>query len=481
MNEQDNDQKLALLRGRYEADRSDTKAATELAQFCADLGWHNEAIELYRELIERLPDDFALQLDYGNLCFRRENHDEAVKVFRRLTELRPDRVEGWNNLGIVYLACKDETRAREAFERILDIEPDNAGALLNIGNCHFDRNDFAEAEKAFAKAVAVAPDFADGWFNLGNAQRELGQHDTAIKSYKRALRYRPDFPSALKNLGYACELKGDAHQAEEYYRKALESNRADASLYRNLAVLCTRQDRTDEAREYFLQAVKLAPRDISGWLGLRHLSLVKGDLNSYVRATAAVISKLSGDDIAFTCATLREVGHHEEVDRVLSEADAVDKHSDALDAERLLAYFRRQGRTGKVAALEKKLLSLSKPGDSVLAALARYAFENRQIERAGELTARIKVRSVAAEQLSWDIALAQGQTAMVVGAIKDFLVDNEEFGDGWLLLGSLLAREGDLGGAREALLKALEMGFSNAESIDREPAFRELYESLHAR
>jgi len=72
MNEKDNAEKLEALRAACVKNPDDREAAVQLAQFYVDLGWLNEAMDLYRELLKTIKDDYTLLLDYGNLCFRKK-------------------------------------------------------------------------------------------------------------------------------------------------------------------------------------------------------------------------------------------------------------------------------------------------------------------------------------------------------------------------------------------------------------------------
>ena len=478
MNERENGDKLDELRRLHEADPSDTAVATRLAQLYVDMGWYNEAADLYAALIERCPDDFGLLLDYGNLCYQRKDYAAATTCFTRLTVVRPSRVEGWNNLGILALALHDEKRARECFEHVLLLEPDNAGALLNLGCCLFDDGDRERAAELFEKVVVLAPDNADGWFNLGNVRRERGEYAQAIEAYGRSLRYRPGFSSAHKNIGCTRELMGELETAECCYREALELNRTDAQLHRNLGMLCLRQGRVDEARECLRGAVRLAPRDMDGWMGLRECALLKGDLTTYVKATLAVISRLSPDDCAAACATVRGFGQHEGAEAILDAADSAQKRSDSLDAQRILSSFRRQGRSSSVVALEKRLLSSSGLSDGARGALARYLFESGQAERALRICHPVPPGEVHMLFLSWEIALALGRGTQVQQQVQEYLRTNQDDGDSWLLLAGLLCDAGEREKAREALLRALECGITTHDPLAARPQLRQLYDSL---
>jgi tetratricopeptide (TPR) repeat protein len=325
---------LEDLRASWAADRSDPRAASRLAEHYGDLGWFNEAEEVYRDALALSGDDYFLLLSYGNACYRRAAWTQALEVFLKLTRLMPGRVEGWNNAGMAFVKIGNFGDAAGLFRTMLAIEPDNPGALLNLGNCHAARGELAEAAKLFKRAIAVSPDCADAWYNLGNTHLSQKEYPEARASFERALRYRPEFPSALKNLGVAFEFLNENDRAFACFRKAAELGRTDSGAYVNLARACCSRDEIGEAKGYFLKAVRLEPRSVDAWLGLSTIALMKGDVAACLRCMLAIIPNLSAGRAVRCARILLELGRPREALQVLDAAKKQSLCSDELDALR---------------------------------------------------------------------------------------------------------------------------------------------------
>ncbi len=473
----DNRQRLEALRAAYEKDRTDKRAGSDLAQFYVDMGWYNQAEDLYAELLERHGRDFSLQLDYGNFLVGRGELDKARGVLERLTTIRPERVEAWNNLGIVCLRLEDHEAAGKAFRKVLEIEPDNAGALLNLGNYHEAKGSIDRALVMFEKAAEARPDFADAWFNLGNARLTMGEYRKAADAFRRALRYHPEFASAHKNLGYCFQCEGDLDEAERNYRKALELNKADSGIHVNLGNLYAARDRYDVAKAHYLRAVRLSPLSGTAWMGLRKLALLKGDVDTYTRATLVMLARLDEKEIASTIGTLRELGLHEKVDEVLGAAERLGRKGDLLDAERMLA-GRRSGRDAESKALQKRLAGLTDPPDAVRKCLARVMIDSGEPDKALAELECLKEEDEAAGRMRWEALVAAGKTDEAEQAIRSYLDVHEDCCDCWYFLARIAVSKGDEQGAREALASALEDGFTDHEAIVGDDNLRRIYESL---
>jgi tetratricopeptide (TPR) repeat protein len=472
------DEKLGFLRSAFADNPGDLDAGSRLAQRYADLGWYNEAIEVYRGLIRLHENNFSLFLDYGNTCSKKQDHEEAQRVFKKLTVISPARIEGWNNLGIIQLASNDNNAAIQSFKKVLELEPDNAGALLNLGNCLDREGKAQEASALFLKAATVRPDYADAWFNLGNAYLSAGEAKKAVDAYKRALRLQREFPSALKNLGFAYEQSGEFDDALDCYTKALQLNKADSGLYVNLGNVATKKKEYDQAKQWYTRAVTLSPREMSGWMGLRHLALVKGDIEGYVKSTLAVLPRLDAAAISESAMVLRELSHFAEADDLIGRAEGLGISGDEFDAERMLASQRKSSGAGIAAALYKRLRAAGKPSDHVLACLALHAHQGGRLEDAIGFARRCTGRDAVLETMLWEGLIAAEQIDEAENAIQEYLRRHVDCPSAWFLLAKIRAGQQQTAEARQYLARALESGFSDMEKIAKEPELQEIMLSL---
>jgi tetratricopeptide (TPR) repeat protein len=309
----------------------------------------------------------------------------------------------------------------------------------------------------------------------------LHDYKKAIDAFEKAIRYQREFPSALKNMGFAYEQMGDMDNALTRYLQALELSKGDAGLYVNIANAYVAWKNYDEAKTYYLQSVKLSPKEIAGWMGLRHIALLKGDIDSYAKSTMAVVSRLSPETVAESLMVLREVNHWSEADELLCKADSMDATSDELDAERLLAYQRTDSYPGKIIALVKRLKSLPSPSDHTLSCLARYAFDIKDFAAAQGYLEKVKTPSIRTMRLLWQTSIAQKEWDKTQKLILPYLEDNDNRSDALFFLAKIKAANHDLNAAREFLIKALEAGFSELELLEGDPGLKKVFEELRAK
>jgi tetratricopeptide (TPR) repeat protein len=474
-------EELTALQQAYARHPDDQAAALHLAQQYSDLGWYNEALEIYRAAVDRAPDDTTLLLEYGNTAYKKGDVKTAIMLFERLAEYRPDRMEGWNNLGIARSDSGDTEGAFFAFSRVLELEPENPGALLNMGNYLFEKKDFEAAREHFKKACSTRVDFPDAWYNLGNVYIELEQYTEARIAFEKALRYRREFPSALKNLGWVNEQEGRFVEAEHCYAEALLLNKADAHLHVNIGNVNLRLKKYDDAKKSFLKAVRLAPNDLHGWMGLRGYALAKGDVGTFLRATMAVLGRLSDEVLSQSIEILYELNQIDKADALLLQAARLGRSSDLLDCMRLLLYQRTGDHRELVPPLLTRLSSIADPSEALLKGLARYHLLNGDYDNAVAVIGRIHHPDVAAKGILWRAMIGQGRASQVKSFIREYMAENPQNYDAYFLLATIEVQRGNLKRAEILLVHALECGFSNMEEIHANEKLHELFETMTGR
>ena len=471
---------LSALRKAHAAEPDDPQATCRLAEHYADRGWLHEALEMYREALTKNADDFFLLLSCGNACCRRQDYAVARDVFTRCTVLRPDRVEGWNNAGIVHMTMGTREGARESFTRALELEPDNAGTLLNLGNCFADLGEPDKAKSIFERALKFRPDFADAWFNLGNLQYAAGRYGEARTCFERAIRYKREFPSAQKNLGVVFERLGEWTKAADCDRAAAELDKTDAGSRINLANVFIAEEKFEAAANSFKEAVRLAPRNVRGWLGLRYIALLKGDMPT-LRACNARNPAAAGRR---NCGAERRGPPCARPQRRCPPNNRCGyrcgKKGDDLDAQRILVYQVTGGNEERTARIYSRLSSLAATSASIRKSLAFYDLRRENVHAA---ISRIEENGMVDREMQYLLVralLAAGDGAGARGRLAEYRASRPLDGELSLLAARVAAEDNDTSRAKALLLQAVVQGTDSTDLLDAEPGLRRVLDGIAA-
>jgi arylsulfatase A-like enzyme/tetratricopeptide (TPR) repeat protein len=226
-----------------------------------DEGHAREAIERYREVLERRPDMMAaarhLAFDYwrtgdaqsaidtlraaltagptpaaqvqlGTYLAETGHAAEALTLLGHAAAADPN-LDALNALGIAYARDGKTAEALATFDRSLRIDPDNAMTHENIGAIHLDASRLAEARREFERALRANPSSAQAYAGMAMVAIRTGDREAAIAQWKRAVGLDPTNYDALYDLGIQLLKGGQRAEARPYLEQFVRT--APASLY----------------------------------------------------------------------------------------------------------------------------------------------------------------------------------------------------------------------------------------------------------
>ncbi|MFJ3058816.1 tetratricopeptide repeat protein [Herbaspirillum sp. NPDC087042] len=269
------------------------------------------AEELYKKVLQKIPEHFEANYLYGMLKLHQEDWSAAETQLARAISLNPAHLDTYfDHAGaLVHLGRDEEAvarydhiiaanpgftdaflqrgaalrrlgRAREAgadFQRALELDPDNADAWFQRGNALHDVFAYRDAQDCYRRAIALRPDFIEALFNLGNTCKDSYMLPQALEAYDRALALQPDFFQALANRGYVLFQLRRPYEALEAYDSALALDDSSSDLWFNRGSTLEELRRFDEATESYRRARELKPDAASAEWNQALMSLRQGD------------------------------------------------------------------------------------------------------------------------------------------------------------------------------------------------------------
>ncbi len=196
--------------------------AIELAVTIQRRGRLDAAEEIYRRVLEAVPDNVDALHFLGICRHHRGQHEEGLALVRRALELAPDNVDMRNNLGNMFSSRGHLEEAEAAFRQVIARAPEHVNALANLGSVLRRRRDLVGAETALRRAIALAPGHGEAYHNLGNVLRDLDRDDEALLVSSKALELFPYDGEAYRAMGAVLYAKGRVPEALAVYRRWLE-------------------------------------------------------------------------------------------------------------------------------------------------------------------------------------------------------------------------------------------------------------------
>ena len=116
----------------------------------------SEAQELYRDILQVLPDHPVVNNSLGIALKGQGKSSEAEVVFRRLASVAPDYAPAHSNLGNILFEQGKHNEAEASYRRALTVNPDMVDALKNLGLVIVDSGRFAESFPWFRRHAELA-------------------------------------------------------------------------------------------------------------------------------------------------------------------------------------------------------------------------------------------------------------------------------------------------------------------------------------
>jgi tetratricopeptide (TPR) repeat protein len=186
-------------------------------------GQAEEAVRMYRELIEAEPASPKLWNELGTALHQQGELDEAADAYHRAIDLDATYALAWNNLGVAR-HHRGETGVVDAMERALGEGRAAADVWRNLAWHRHRRHASVEAEHAYRQALSLDGNLASAWTGLGMLFLETGRAADARSALARAVDADPDLPEARYHYGFALSAAGDYQGALRETNQAMALN-----------------------------------------------------------------------------------------------------------------------------------------------------------------------------------------------------------------------------------------------------------------
>jgi len=156
-----------------------------------DAGKHDEAEKLWREYLEKVPDDPDVLFNAGVCVMRRaqspaERH-EAAEFFHRVVQCADASMErkadAMNNLGLLMEKVGETEKAFTAYGFALKMFPEHKAALVNHADCLRFFGDYRAADDEYRHVINLDPESAEAHFCSGMVALLLGDYERGWKEY----------------------------------------------------------------------------------------------------------------------------------------------------------------------------------------------------------------------------------------------------------------------------------------------------------
>jgi tetratricopeptide (TPR) repeat protein len=152
-----------------------------------------------------------------------KHYDQALLLFRQIVENDPKDFGVWAELGRVYFIQKDFAEAEKAYLEALKLHPDYLVVLISLGRLRMAQTNFDGALQPLTRAVELQPNSAQANYFLGESYLQLKKGSKGVPYLYAALKTDPvgmaDAHLLLGALYHGAGLKAKAATEYEEFLK----------------------------------------------------------------------------------------------------------------------------------------------------------------------------------------------------------------------------------------------------------------------
>src|SRR5215472_11820174 len=155
------------------AQSDDLAAKSQQAKEFMGEGKFAEAIPLYRELNQAVPNNAGLLLNLGMALHMAGDEGKAIPPLEAAVKLDPKLPPAWLFLGAARLQLGETLPAIHALKTLLRLEPGHQDARLMLAGALLSLNRDIEAAEEYRKLADLDPGSSAAWYGLGLSYEAL--------------------------------------------------------------------------------------------------------------------------------------------------------------------------------------------------------------------------------------------------------------------------------------------------------------------
>jgi len=278
---------LDLARAQHPADSNPSRNGSQQASpqdlydragKALDAGDAPQAIKLYEELLQEIPDSLEARTNLGAALAQVGRYDEALLQYRKALSHDPQNETVLLNYALAFYKQANYSEARGLLDTLHKLHPTNQQAFFLLADCDLRLGKFQDAIALVQPAYDARPDDPALDYILGTALIQVGQTDKGAAVIDRLMRNGNSAVAGVL-LGAAQFAAGEFKLATATLEKALAANPEIPGAWTLYGRALQTGGENDKAKEAFQHGLKADPNDFDACLHLGAILRVQSDLH----------------------------------------------------------------------------------------------------------------------------------------------------------------------------------------------------------
>lgn len=382
-----------------------------------------DAIEYFTWEVQKDKDATDAYYNLGEIYIGAGRYDEAIEIYRRVLEI--DYLDEKANLGIVMseIQLKKVDNALLELDRIIENDEDFTEAYLYRAVIYNLSGEKEKAAEDLDKVIELEPDNVEAWILRSGILVELNRYDEGTKGYEYIISNFADTDEINEIYRIVTALyyeMGEYTKCAEYADKVLEANLKDAEIIAMRAESHLALEEYTAATEDYMLYIQAVGQTDEAYNSLGHCQYLAQDYENSLESfkTAHELSP-SGQASYNMALALTALQRYEEAIEAYDEAIALDENNTKLYKLRAYVYGDMQNFEKTIKELEF-YLDMEPDDTEALFNLGLSYYNNQEFESALDVFTRL----IAIENTNYEAYYYRGVCYSVLeehtNAVEDY-------------------------------------------------------------
>ncbi|MBM78931.1 MAG: hypothetical protein CL846_10665 [Crocinitomicaceae bacterium] len=264
---------------------------SEIAYEYLQMGLHQKAVLVMKEILYRDPNNETTLLEIG-VAFHESNQlDESIQYFNGLIDENPYSYLSWFNLGTAYNVKEMWKDAMFAFDMCLVINEKFTAAHYGKASSYIQLKEYQNAIDTFNESFQFDHPHSFAYCSIGECYEKLGEFKKAIMFYEKSLEIDDSQSDAWIGIGVVRDLINEPLEAKKFINKALRLEPDNAEYWYIYAELLTKIGLKEEAEIAYKKVVELDPKNIDAWIDYSNFLFDNDTKNKAIDEVQRAINK----------------------------------------------------------------------------------------------------------------------------------------------------------------------------------------------
>jgi tetratricopeptide (TPR) repeat protein len=286
-------------------------------------GKFDEAIRLYRGLLQQYPDIAEIRSNLGAALAGEGRYPEAIVEYERALQAKPN-PQVRLNLALAYYKADQLAQAVENLKKVRAGDPSNRQVLTLLADCYLRLGKNKEVIGLLTEVQQADPnnltynyllgtalvrdgqaakgqvvidkilkngDSAEARLLMGTTKFMVKDFAGALADFQKAVELNPKLPDVYAYYGLALLTTGDQAGAKKAFQRELQTNPNNFDANLRMGVLLRQDQDNDGALKFFQHALEIRPGDFGVRYQIAVVKLAKGEMVAAERDLEALVKE----------------------------------------------------------------------------------------------------------------------------------------------------------------------------------------------